>query len=50
MFTFLKVLYVLLNQWMCYMMSLEGGKIQCVALLCGPGKAGRGLILKEHLK
>ena len=31
-------------------MSLEGGKIQCVAFLYGPGKAGRGLILKEPFR
>ena len=31
------------------MMSLEGGKIQCVALLYGPRKAGRGAIQSDTL-
>ena len=40
----IKVLCVLLNQQMYCIMSLEGRKIRCVAFLCGPQKAGRGLI------
>ena len=31
------------------MMSLEGGKIRCVALLYGPRKAGRGAIQNDTL-
>ena len=48
--TAFEVLSVLVNQWMFCMMSLESGKIRCVALLDGPRKAGRGLIYKEPFR
>ena len=31
-------------------MSLEGGKIRCVALLYGPGKEGRVLIYEDSFR
>ena len=31
-------------------MSLEGGKIRCMALLYGPRKVGRGLMYEESFR
>ena len=42
MYNFAKVLCVLLNQRMHCMMSLEGGKIRCVAFLCGRKRQEEG--------
>ena len=49
-YDFFKMLCVSVNQSVYCMISLEDGKIRCVALLYGPWKAGRRLIYEEPFR